>query len=347
MKNKLEISKVLNVLLLVVVLVLLITGVYALTGSSASYTTYGKLDSGAAGNSTSTSYTNRFISGNQPVSQYTSNNYNGRLGVLTDNYAPQITKIINPGSINLNEGPSATNVSINFTVHDSDGASDLNLSTIVATMFKNGQSKRNKINCSLINSAGIEANYSCRVEMWWFDIDGVWNVNVSINDSVNNKAVNNTLAVIVNTLTSFVSGTGNITFAGLLAGTYNQTATNDPIVLNNTGNQNITAGQVSVNATHLLGEANSNLGIWAGNYSVGISTGGLAECNYLNSATSTRMNQTYGSFTNIKNSVLPPGNYTINDGTAQEQLYMCILEIGSELSQQYYSTNKSWTIKIN
>ncbi len=347
MKNKLGVSKVVNTLLLIAAIILLAGSIYALTGTSPSYTTYAKQDYGAAGNSSSTTYTNRFISGNQPVSQYTSGSFSGRFGVLTDNYSPQITTVNNPGSINLNEGPSPTNVSINITVRDTDGVSDLNLTTISMIAFKSGESNRNYVNCSVTSAVGIETNYSCRIEMWWFDLDGVWNLNVSINDSQNNKAVNNSLSITVNSLTSFVMSPLNMTFDTLNAGGNNYTATNDPITLNNTGNQNITSGMISVNATHLIGETNPSLRIFAGNFSVGLQSGSLEECNYHNSVTSTRMNQTYGSYTNIQNSLLPSGNYTINDGRAQEQLYMCLLHVGSELTNQAYSTNFTWTIKIN
>jgi len=53
-------------------------------------------------------------------------------------------------------------------------------------------------------------------------------------------------------------------------------------------------------------------------------------------------------YTNVTGSILSAGNYTIDDGTAQEQLYFCIRTIGSELTDQSYSTSDqgAWTVRI-
>ena len=89
------------------------------------------------------------------------------------------------------------------------------------------------------------------------------------------------------------------------------------------------------------------MGIYSGNFSVGNFTGGSNEC-FVN-VNATRMNATSGaSFNAIGGATLAVGNYTLDDGTAQEVLYFCILEIGSELSQQSYSTDAlgTWGIQI-
>jgi hypothetical protein len=138
-----------------------------------------------------------------------------------------------------------------------------------------------------------------------------------------------------------------LTFASLSPGTSNQTSSNDPLLLNNTGNKNITAGNVQINATHLKGETTSSLGLWAGNFSVGIFTGSNKECDLSVAANSTGMNRSY--FQPINQSILMVGNHSANDGiTGQEQLYFCIRTIGSELTSQAYSTltDGPWTVKI-
>ena len=60
------------------------------------------------------------------------------------------------------------------------------------------------------------------------------------------------------------------------------------------------------------------------------------------------MNATSGaSFNPIGGTFLNAGNYTIDgDDTASEILYFCILEIGTELSQQSYSTDALGTFGI-
>jgi len=53
------------------------------------------------------------------------------------------------------------------------------------------------------------------------------------------------------------------------------------------------------------------------------------------------------TFTSITGSVADRGNLSFNDGTAQEELYFCIKEIGSITSQTYSTQQEgSWTIKV-
>ena len=56
----------------------------AILGDSSSYSVWSKFDSGATNNNaTSSSFTNRFISGFQAVSQYVSSSFAGRWGILS------------------------------------------------------------------------------------------------------------------------------------------------------------------------------------------------------------------------------------------------------------------------
>ena len=161
---------------------------------------------------------------------------------------------------------------------------------------------------------------------------------------ITNTAINSTKNLTVNTLTGFVMSPSALSFSTLTPGTYNQTPSNH-LTLNNTGNQNITSGNVEVNATDLRGETNSAQALWAGNFSASPYTGGYIECNITASATQL-VNMTYTGVTNV---VLPKGNYSINDGnTGQEKMYFCLREVGPELAQQYYSTASlgAWTVKI-
>jgi hypothetical protein len=99
------------------ILILVINSVFAITGTSDNYTVESKLDYGASQtNSTSTDYEQRFISGTQPVSQYSSSTYAGRFGILEvyDALAPVVT--LNAPA----DGHSTTNTDINFEYTVSD-----------------------------------------------------------------------------------------------------------------------------------------------------------------------------------------------------------------------------------
>ena len=119
--------------------------------------------------------------------------------------------------------------------------------------------------------------------------------------------------------------------------------------MNNTGNKPVIAPNVQINATNLRGEQNSELGIWAGNFSVSTDTGGSCtgpSCIECGDAPSTTMSA--GIFTNLTVANLTRGNYTINNGTGQEGLYFCIKLAGNELTTQAYSTanESAWTVRI-
>jgi len=71
------------IFLFFIFIVLNIGNVLAFTGESPSYTVDSKFDFGSANtNASSITYDQRLISGEQPVSQYTSYNYDGRFGIL-------------------------------------------------------------------------------------------------------------------------------------------------------------------------------------------------------------------------------------------------------------------------
>jgi DNA-directed RNA polymerase specialized sigma24 family protein len=135
-----------------------------------------------------------------------------------------------------------------------------------------------------------------------------------------------------------------LTFGTLSPNTVNQTANNDPLTLNNTGNVAIANGSIQVNGTNLAGETDSNKALYANNFSFGYATGSNVECNAVNS---TPLNKSVFKYIELIN--LTRGNNSINDNvTGQEQMYLCLKVVGAEISGQSYSTSNqgAWTIKI-
>ncbi|MEK6910959.1 MAG: hypothetical protein AABW82_04260 [Nanoarchaeota archaeon] len=264
---------------------------------------------------------------------------------------PNITMVI------INAAPSITEngvtlVMLNFTVHDVDGFTNINGTNAKAQFNKTNEVTRQSNSTGCVGTANFStdyANFTCSIAINYFDASGLWSVNVSAGDLSSTNVVNHTATFTLGQTSAFVSSPGNLTFATLSRGSSNQTSNNDPLLLNNTGNKNITAGNVQINATDLIGETNAVYGIWAANISVGVTTGSSGECDIsggLNNATS--MNKSI--FTSINQSRLLIGNHSANDGsTGQEQLYFCIRTIGTEIISQAYTTNTTqgpWTIKI-
>ncbi len=271
---------------------------------------------------------------------------------------PVITNVYNQtlGAFTLNMGPYSTGVIINFTAFDADG--DLNDSTakINLTFIGTGEPMRENASCYRYESSPTYSNYTCNVTMWWFDGAGNWNITASILDNTSNFVKNNSMVFTIGATTGFEINPANLAWAAIVAGATNQTSNNDPLFLNNTGNQPIGTGivtstsNISINATNLMGEQNPALMLFANNFSVNINTGGTcsgAACVECGGALTGNLSN--GLFTNVTSAILPKGNYTIGDGsTGQEQLYLCLRAAGTELTNQPYSTlnQGAWTIRI-
>jgi hypothetical protein len=262
---------------------------------------------------------------------------------VNSNQPPNIYAVTSIPSVTLTEGPGPTFVTVNFSVYDANGISDLNSASAAVNFTKAGENLRYNNSCAIKDSSGNYANYTCNVTMWYWDAAGSdWKVYANISDLESNLAVNDTTNFTVNSLTGFVMAPSSLTFSSITAGTNNQTPTNH-FILNNTGNVN--TGNIQINATDLVGETTKNQFLWASNFSASNSTGGNIECNISGSATA-MVNMSY---TSVANTVFAAGNFTKNDGTTgQEQIYLCLRKVGYELTQQIYSTNQfgSWTVKI-
>ena len=120
-----------NIILLIALILLFLPLIGAPKGSSTNYDVFSKFDFGASGNSTSASFVNRFISGNQPVSNYTSSSFTGRFGVL----ATSINLAINLTSpLDFSEIARGNDA----TANEDDLAAVPNAINIRAKVFTNG-----------------------------------------------------------------------------------------------------------------------------------------------------------------------------------------------------------------
>ena len=251
------------------------------------------------------------------------------------------------GSVTDPTEDSVNNIEFFVTVTDSDGVNDINDSATNATFSRSGQPTRTNSSCVLVgNLDANSANFSCTISMHYFYEIGSWNITVFANDLGNKTAQSNISQIFqYNQLQAIKISPTSLTFPSVSPGNTNQTSDNDPTLINNTGNFDVTSGNVQVNAINLQRQDISTDFIFAANFSVGNATGGgpPAECG----ATSL----VNGTDTGITNTILPPGNNSLNNQNStsgQEQLFYCIKNIPSDISSQTYSTTGlgSWTIKI-
>lgn len=229
-------------------------------------------------------------------------------------------------------------ISFIFTASDEDGAADIDITSGQAQFQKTGETSRQNLSCVSETPSGNQLNFTCSIDMWYWDINGTWTINVSANDLGNQtRQYNISTTFTYNLLKAMVISPNSLTWAAVSPGDTNQTSNSDPTTINNTGNYNST---IQLTGIDLAGETISTEYIHAGNFSVGINTGGTppVEC-----SGTTLVNATAAT---ISNTIANRGNLSAGGGAGQEQLYYCIKQIPSGISSQTYSTSTggSWTI---
>jgi len=240
---------------------------------------------------------------------------------------------------------SVSNIEFFVTVTDSNGVNDINDSATNATFSRPGQPTRTNSSCVLVGDIDANsANFSCTISMYYFYEIGGWNITAFGNDLGNKTAQSNISQIFqYSQLQAIQFSPTTLTFPAVSPGDVNQTSDNDPTLINNTGNFNVTVDNIQVNAIDLQGEDIGGDFIFATNFSTGLFTGATEECN----ASATSLVNATDTF--INGSILIFGNHSLdNNVTGQEQLFYCITGVPADISSQTYSTSGlgSWTIKI-
>ena len=263
---------------------------------------------------------------------------------------PTIGNVSAIAAVNAVEN-SNKSVNFSFVASDPDGVANFNDSTALAIFNKTGEASRNAT-CTVgadINANSV--NYTCSVNMWYFDGSGSWNVNVSVNDFNGLRGENSTTAgnmtgisFTLNALTAFIMNPTSLTWGTLNVVDTNQTSNNDPLGLNNTGNVDIT--NITVNATDLTGETDSAFRIYGENFTIANLTGGSPanECDFNTNATIPRR----GQDTQINKTLMGRGNNSIATNSSREELFVCLTAMPANLTAQTYSTTQlgGWTVII-
>ncbi|MBX4196407.1 hypothetical protein KW805_02355 [Candidatus Pacearchaeota archaeon] len=269
------------------------------------------------------------------------------VNITVGNTAPRVTFVSAVASLTPVED-SVAFVLFNFTANDTDGFGNLKDTSARVNISLTGvPTVRSNFSCTKLNTFALtNANYTCSVQMQYFDNSGVYNISVAINDTSDAMGINQSTFFTFNQLSAFIAGPSNLTFASLSPGDVNKTSNNDPLILNNTGNKNVTLGNIHVNATDLKGETDNTKALYSGNFTVSIVTGSSLECGISGNQS---VAMSHWAFINVTNSSLTNGNHSLADGsTGQEQLYLCLGYVGTEISSQAYSTANegTWTTRI-
>jgi len=210
-----------------------------------------------------------------------------------------------------------TNITFFANVSDPDGLT--NLVAVNATFNRTGQSIRENATCVNVTAFNSTlGNYSCTIRIWYWDQAGDWNVTVNATDLDNNIA-GKISGFTLGSTSAFLISPSALTWANAAPGAINRTPSNQPTLMNNTANTNITVGNVQVRAYDLEGFPNKAYSIQAGNFSIAPYTGSFVECN---TTATTMINASYAA---IGGTALNIGNNTDNKG--QANLYYCLRQV--------------------
>ena len=157
---------------------------------------------------------------------------------------------------------TTTSVSVLFNVSDPNGNSDVDptqayVNITYGAVTRESSSCQNYAAWTTGNNRGI----NCTINMYYYDTPGEWNISVRAQDSNPTIVSSNDAATFTyGGLAAFSLSKNSITFSSEAAGTNNINSSNDPQVLNNTGNEaftyiNITGHELS-NGVDTIGAGN-------------------------------------------------------------------------------------------
>ena len=262
-------------------------------------------------------------------------NENSSSVTFTINNVPQITYVSALPNINPNEA-GKRDVQFNLTITDTEGVGDINNNSVNVSFSKTGEATRANTSCSATNgeATATSQNFSCTVDMWYWDGDGTWDISVYGEDNSGTSATNSSTNFVYNLLNSITISPSTIFWSSVSQGAANQIPdTGNFTIITNTGNFNGT-GNMSINAINFYGPGEYTID--AGNFTADIDSGaGACDGVVLQNATDV----------NLTNIVLERGNSSL--GINNATLYYC-LDVPSTIASGSYGTaqGQGWTIKI-
>jgi len=251
------------------------------------------------------------------------------------NNVPEITYITNLTNIMPEEG-TYIDVEFEMTVYDADGSSDIN-TTITNASFSRGDVTRANSSCTTTGSNDTEQNFSCTIDMWYFDENGEWNISVYAEDNSSVSATNSSPTFTYDLLQAIKIDPDTIYWDPLLPGGTNQIPpAGNFTMINNTGNANL-SGSIAINGTDLSDGSNT---FDVENFTADVDEGAAACTGGINLSHSTNVT--------LNDIILSRGNLSTGiEGNAS--LYYCIPLVPTSLPSGAYSTLTAgswWEIKI-
>jgi len=259
------------------------------------------------------------------------------MNVTIGNSAPTITYVQIISATNPVDDTS-TSITFNFTTTDTDGGGNVAPGTATVEFTRAGESTRsNTTDCSSYAIAGNTINISCTVDMWYFDENGAWDINVTVRDINNAYAENSSESFTYNLLPGMKMSPTALGWGTVGLSDTNTGSDDNPIQVNNTGNDKV---DIHVTGLDLEGEDTKTEYIYTVNFSVENTGAGCTGTTLVNN-----------SATNITSASLFKGNNTWNYNnltSGQETLSFCLTGVPQDISSQSYSSTAfgAWTVTI-
>jgi hypothetical protein len=247
------------------------------------------------------------------------------LGASTDNFSVTTTVGNNAPAISWvqapSDGPNAgttKTAQVMFNASDENGASTLNDSSAYINLT-NGGTLRQSSNCTVTQINATSKNYVCNITIYYYDTPGSWNINAYIRDNSGNATNLSSSAFTMGNVDDVDVMEGSISFTGT-PGQSDVGATENPVTVNNTGNQ--AYSQIALTAFNLI-SGGSQIG--AGNFSANIS----------NSADGQML---------INNSAVAVAGSTLTRGASATRDVYVFLDVPIGVAGATYTSSSSWLI---
>ena len=250
-----------------------------------------------------------------------------------------------------------------FVVTDADGLNNIVNRSAVANISRTGETTRyndtfvnpNDGGCKAVNNVGTNGkNFSCIINVVFYDAAGLWDISVRVNDSNNNFAQNTTKTFTIQESTNIALNPSTITYSSVTPNQNNVSASIN-LTITNTGNDDLsgreaTGETLNITAITLVPSSGTTF-IPASNFTIGevnASTGFNGNyCDPSITANVTRLRNVtdavgFSNFTGAINgsSLLAQANGNIRS------FGICLIHAPNDLVSATYSTTSSgaWTI---
>lgn len=250
------------------------------------------------------------------------------LSITVSGVNPAVIQLVSPITDTNPTENTLTSITFYVTMYDADGVADLDDTSVSANFTRAGEALREDTSCTLVGDIdAYSANYSCQINMWYWDGSGAWNIGVKGKDIGNASWSFNTSATFnYNQLKAMLISPSSVTWPSATPGASDFSASIGTSI-NNTGNYD---GTIDVTAIDLTGASSESIA--ANEFVVDLSDGACSGTAMVNATATT-----------VTSSDSNPGN--ISAGGGGEELYYCIPSFPLVSSQTYTATGgRAWTV---